>query len=49
MTTKRKRLDGKLDIPGEQIIEGRQPVRKVSKKVPTAKKVRRVRTVKKDD
>ncbi|MEC7097581.1 MAG: WD40 repeat domain-containing protein [Candidatus Thermoplasmatota archaeon] len=49
MTTKRKRLDGKLDIPGEQIIAGKKSVRKVSKKVPTAKKVRRVRSVKKDD
>ena len=49
MTTKRKRLDGKLDIPGEGRIDASKPVRKVSKKVPSRKKVRKVKSVKKDD
>ncbi len=44
MSTKRKRLDGKLDIPGEKIISKKTAVKKVS-----AKKVRKVRSVKKDN
>ena len=44
MSTKRKRLDGKLDIPGEKIISKKTSVKKV-----VAKKVRKVRTVKKDN
>ena len=43
MGTKRKRLDGKLDIPGEKIISKKTSVKKV-----VAKKVRKVRSVKKD-
>ena len=43
MSTKRKRLDGKLDIPGEKIISKKTSVKKV-----VAKKVRKVRSVKKD-
>ncbi|DAC61805.1 MAG TPA: WD40 repeat domain-containing protein [Candidatus Poseidoniales archaeon] len=44
MSTKRKRLDGKLDIPGEKIISKKTSVKKV-----VAKKVRKVRSVKKDN
>ena len=32
MSTKRKRLDGKLDIPGEQIIAGKKPHEKYQRK-----------------
>lgn len=39
MTTKRKRLDGEIDIPGKQII---------SNKKPTIKKTRKVKKVKKE-
>lgn len=49
MSTKRKRLDGKLDIPGEKLITAKKPVRRGTKDVITSKKVRRVKTVKKDD
>ena len=50
MSTKRKRLDGKLDIPGEQKISKKKTVGTVkTRKVANTKKVRRVRTVKKDD
>ena len=49
MSTKRKRLDGKLDIPGEKIISGKKPITKASKRPQSVKKVRRVRSVKKDD
>ena len=44
MSTKRKRLDGKLDIPGAKIISKKTSVKKV-----VAKKVRKVRSVKKDN
>ena len=50
MSTKRKRLDGKLDIPGEQKILKKKVVNKVkTRKVAAPAKVRKVRTVKKDD
>ena len=50
MSTKRKRLDGKLDIPGEQKISKKKTVGTVkTRKVANTKKVRKVRTVKKDD
>ena len=50
MSTKRKRLDGKLDIPGEQKISKKKVVNKVkTRKVASPAKVRKVRTVKKDD
>ena len=50
MSTKRKRLDGKLDIPGEQKISKKKVVNKVkTRKVAAPAKVRKVRTVKKDD
>ena len=50
MSTKRKRLDGKLDIPGEQKISKKKVVSKVkTRKVAAPAKVRKVRTVKKDD
>ena len=49
MSTKRKRLDGKLDIPGEKIISGKKPITNASKRPQSVKKVRRVRSVKKDD
>ena len=32
MSTKRKRLDGKLDIPGEKIISGKKPITKAFEK-----------------
>ena len=50
MSTKRKRLDGKLDIPGEQKISKKKVVGKIkTRKVATSAKVRKVRSVKKDD
>ena len=50
MSTKRKRLDGKLDVPGEQNISKKKTVGTVkTRKVANPKKVRKVRTVKKDD
>ena len=50
MSTKRKRLDGKLDIPGEQKISKKKVVNKVkTRKVAAPAKVRKVRTVRKDD
>ena len=50
MSTKRKRLDGKLDIPGEQKITKKKVVGKIkTRKVATSAKVRKVRSVKKDD
>ena len=50
MTTKRKRLDGKLDVPGERKISKKKTVDPVmTRKVATAKKVRKVKSVKKDD
>ena len=50
MSTKRKRLDGKLDIPGEQKISKKKTVSSVkTRKVANAKKVRKVRSVRKDD
>ena len=50
MSTKRKRLDGKLDIPGEQKISKKKTVSTVkTRKVASPKKVRKVKTVKKDD
>ena len=49
MSTKRKRLDGKLDIPGERVITSKKPVNKQDMNAPTVRKVRKVKTVKKDD
>ncbi|DAC29549.1 MAG TPA: hypothetical protein D7H81_04865 [Candidatus Poseidoniales archaeon] len=49
MSTKRKRLDGKLDIPGERVITNKRPVTKQDQNAPSVRKVRKVRTVKKDD
>ncbi len=50
MSTKRKRLDGKLDIPGQQIVSKKVVSAKIkSRKVANTVKVRKVRSVKKDD
>jgi hypothetical protein len=50
MSTKRKRLDGKLDVPGEQKISKKKTVSSVkTRKVANSKKVRKVRSSKKDD
>ena len=50
MATKRKRLDGKLDVPGERKISKKKTVDPLmTRNVATAKKVRKVRSVKKDD
>ena len=49
MTTKRKRLDGKLDVPGEKIISKKSPLGTKAKNVPKVRKVRRVKVSKKDD
>ena len=49
MSTKRKRLDGKLDIPGERVITSKKPVNKQDMNAPTVRKVRKVKTFKKDD
>ena len=49
MSTKRKRLDGKLDIPGERVITSKKPVNKQDMNAPTVRKVRKVKTVKKDN
>lgn len=50
MSTKRKRLDGKIDVPGQQVISKKKTVASVkTRKVASQKKVRKVRSVKKDD
>ncbi len=49
MTTKRKRLDGKLDVPGEKIISKKSPLGTREKNVPKVRKVRRVKATKKED
>ena len=50
MSTKRKRLDGKLDVPGQQIVSKKKIASKVkTRKVANKVKVRKVRSVKKDD
>ena len=49
MSTKRKRLDGKLDVPGEQKISKKVVNKVKTRKVAAPAKVRKVRTVKKDD
>tara|TARA_B100001113_G_scaffold2382_1_gene2034 strand:+ start:2555 stop:4759 length:2205 start_codon:yes stop_codon:yes gene_type:complete len=50
MSTKRKRLDGKLDIPGEQKVSKKKTISSVkTRKVAGTKKVRKVKSVKKDD
>ena len=50
MSTKRKRLDGKIDVPGQQKISKKKTVGSIkTRKVANPKKVRKVRSVKKDD
>ena len=50
MSTKRKRLDGKIDVPGQQKISKKKTVGSIkTRKVASQKKVRKVRSVKKDD
>ena len=50
MSTKRKRLDGKLDVPGQQIVSKKRIASNVkTRKVATPVKVRKVRSVKKED
>lgn len=50
MSTKRKRLDGKIDVPGQQVISKKKTVASLkTRKVASQKKVRKVRSVKKDD
>ena len=50
MSTKRKRLDGKLDIPGQQFVSKKVNASKVkTRKVSNPVKVRKVRSVKKED
>lgn len=50
MSTKRKRLDGKLDIPGQQFVSKNVNASKVkTRKVANPVKVRKVRSVKKED
>ena len=49
MTTKRKRLDGKLDIPGEKVIRKKTVKKTTSYQGTPVKKVRKVRTTKKED
>ena len=49
MSTKRKRLDGKLDVPGEQKISKKKVSKIKTRRAAAPAKVRKVRTVKKDD
>ncbi len=49
MTTKRKRLDGKLDIPGEKVIRKKTVKKTTANQGTPVKKVRKVRTTRKED